>query len=106
MTVGIMISNGIGHGTAPLQTLSGVGVMVAIVLFGLVLKRLVPKLPLMLFLAALSTVVTIPSACPLADPTTAVVKQIAFISLTPTDLAQASFSIGCTLQMFSRKGWR
>src|SRR3546814_1938743 len=76
MTVGIMISNGIGHGTAPLQTLSGVGVMVAIVLFGLVLKRLVPKLPLMLFLAVLSTVVTIPGAWPLAETTTAVVNQV------------------------------
>src|SRR3546814_15195348 len=80
--------------------------MVAIVLFGLVLKRLVPKLPLMLFLAVLSTVVTIPGAWPLAETTTAVVKQVEFMSLTTTVLALAGFSVARKPPMFRRLGLR
>src|SRR3546814_4429047 len=80
--------------------------MVAIVLCGLVLKRLVPKLPLMLFLAVLSNVVTIPGAWPLAETTTAVVKQVEFMSLTTTVLALAGFSVARKLPMFRRLGWR
>src|SRR3546814_20123320 len=80
--------------------------MVAIVLFGLVLKRLVPKLPLMLFLAVLSTVVTIQGAWPLAETTTAVLKQVDFMSLPTTVLALAGFSVARQLPMFRRLGWR
>lgn len=106
MVLGIVISNGIGHGVAPLQTLPGVAVMVGIVLLGLVLKRLLPKLPLMLFLAVVSTLTTLSGAWPLADTLTPLVQRVEFMSLTTTVLALAGFSVARKLPMFRRLGWR
>lgn len=106
MVAGILVSNGIGFGVAPLQTLPGVLVMVGIVLLGLVLKRLLPKLPLMLFLAVVSTLATLSGAWPLADTLTPVVQRVEFMSLTTAVLALAGFSVARKLPMFRRLGWR
>lgn len=106
MAAGITLSNGIGHGVAPLQTLPGVAVMVAIVLLGLSLKRLLPKLPLMLFLAVVSTLSTVPGAWPLAAGVTDIVQPVEFMSITTTVLALAGFSVARKLPMFRRLGWR
>ncbi|MGY1531340.1 DUF3100 domain-containing protein [Luteimonas sp. A649] len=106
MVAGITVSNAIGHSVPPLQTLPGAGVMVGIVLLGLALKRALPKLPLMLFLAVAATLATIPGAWPLADGVTTVVKQVEFMSITTTVLALAGFSVARKLPMFRRLGWR
>lgn len=106
MAAGIVVSNAIGHGVAPLQTLPGVAVMIGIVLLGLVLKRLLPRLPLMLFLAVVSTLTSLSGAWPLADTLTPVVQRVEFMSLTTTVLALAGFSVARKLPMFRRLGWR
>ncbi len=106
MVAGIVVSNAIGHGVAPLQTLPGVAVMVGIVLLGLLLKRAVRKLPLMLFLAIFSTLATLQGAWPLAGEVTEVINQVQFMSITTTVLALAGFSVARKLPMFRRLGWR
>ena len=106
MVAGITISNAIGHGVAPLQTLPGVAIMVGIVLFGLLLKRVVRKLPLMLFLAVFATLATLQGAWPLAGKVTEVINQVQFMSITTTVLALAGFSVARKLPMFRRLGWR
>ncbi|MCD9033963.1 DUF3100 domain-containing protein [Luteimonas sp. Y-2-2-4F] len=106
MAAGITISNGIGHGVSPLLTLPGVGVMVAIVLLGILLKRVVRKLPLMLFLAVLATLVTIPGGSPLAGAIADTINHVQFMSITTTVLALAGFSVARKLPMFRRLGWR
>jgi hypothetical protein len=106
MVAGIVISNGIGYGVAPLQTLPGVAIMVAIVLAGLLLKRIVPRLPLMLFLAILATLATLHGAWPLADEVTRIINRVQFMSITTTVLALAGFSVARKLPMFRRLGWR
>ncbi|MCW5579898.1 MAG: DUF3100 domain-containing protein [Luteimonas sp.] len=106
MTAGIVISNGIGYGVAPLQTLPGVAIMVAIVLLGLLLKRVLPRLPLMLFLAVFSTLATLQGAWPLAGQVTETINHVQFMSITTTVLALAGFSVARKLPMFRRLGWR
>jgi len=106
MVAGITISNAIGHGVSPLQTLPGAAIMVGIVLIGLLLKRVVRKLPLMLFLAVLATLVTIPGGWPLADAIADTIGQVQFMSITTTVLALAGFSVARKLPMFRRLGWR
>lgn len=106
MVAGIVVSNGIGHGVAPMATLPGVAVMVGIVLLGLVLKRLLPKLPLMLFLAVASTLATLSGAWPMAEALATVVQRVEFMSITTTVLALAGFSVARKLPMFRRLGWR
>jgi hypothetical protein len=106
MAAGIILSNWIGHGIAPLQTLPGVTIMACIVLAGLLLKQLVRKLPLMLFLAIGATLVTIPEGWPLAARTAELINQVQFMSITTTVLALAGFAVARKLPMFRRLGWR
>ncbi|PZU18563.1 MAG: DUF3100 domain-containing protein [Shinella sp.] len=106
MLAGITLSNYIGHGVLPQQTLPGVAVMVAIVLLGLLLKRLLRRLPLMLFLAIAATLVTIPGGWPLADTVAETINHVQFMSITTTVLALAGFSVARKLPMFRRLGWR
>ncbi|MCD9030087.1 DUF3100 domain-containing protein [Luteimonas sp. BDR2-5] len=106
MVAGITISNWIGHGVGPAQTLPGVAVMVAIVLLGLLLKRLLRKLPLMLFLALAATFATLQGGWPLAGQVAGIINQVQFMSITTTVLALAGFSVARKLPMFRRLGWR
>lgn len=106
MVAGITISNSIGHGVAPADTLPGVAVMVAIVLVGLLAKRVVRRLPLMLFLAVAATLVTIPDGWPLANAVAETIGAVQFMSITTTVLALAGFSVARKLPMFRRLGWR
>lgn len=106
MTAGITLSNWIGHGVAPLQTLPGVAIMVGIVLVGLLLKQVVRKLPLMLFLAIGATLVTLPGGWPLAGRAAELINQVQFMSITTTVLALAGFAVARKLPMFRRLGWR
>lgn len=106
MVAGITISNWIGHGVAPLQTLPGVAIMVAIVLLGLLLKRAVRKLPLMLFLAIAATLATLKGGWPLAEGIADTVNRVQFMSITTTVLALAGFAVARKLPMFRRLGWR
>lgn len=106
MVAGIVLSNWIGHGVAPLQTLPGVAIMVGIVLLGLLLKHVVRKLPLMLFLALFATFCTWAGGWPLAAKITALINQVQFMSLTTTVLALAGFAVARKLPMFRRLGWR
>ncbi len=106
MVVGITLSNWIGHGVAPLQTLPGVLIMVGIVLVGLLVKQAFRKLPLMLFLAIGATLVTIPGGWPLAGRAAELINQVQFMSITTTVLALAGFAVARKLPMFRRLGWR
>lgn len=106
MIVGITVSNYLGHGVLPQHTLPGVAVMVAIVLVGLLLKRVLRRLPLMLFLAVGATLVTIPGGWPLADAMAETINHVQFMSITTTVLTLAGFSVARKLPMFRRLGWR
>ncbi|HRQ65937.1 MAG TPA: DUF3100 domain-containing protein [Xanthomonadaceae bacterium] len=106
MVAGITLSNWIGHGVAPPQTLPGVAIMVGIVLLGMLLKRVVPKLPLMLFLAVFATLMTLHDAWPLANRIAGIINQVQFMSITTTVLALAGFAVARKLPMFRRLGWR
>ena len=106
MIAGITVSNYLGHGVLPQQTVPGALVMVAIVLVGLLLKRLLRRLPLMLFLAVGATLLTIPGGWPLADAVAETINHVQFMSITTTVLAPAGFSVARKLPMFRRLGWR
>ena len=106
MVAGIVLSNWIGHGVAPQQTLPGVAIMVGIVLLGLLLKRVLRKLPLMLFLAVFATLSTLQAAWPLAGTVAEIINRVQFMSITTTVLALAGFSVARKLPMFRRLGWR
>lgn len=106
MLIGISISNWIGHGTALQDTLPGVAIMIGIVVLGLLLKQVFVRLPLMLFLAVFSTLLTLQGAWPLADHITALIEPVQFMSLTTPVLALAGFAVARKLPMFRRLGWR
>lgn len=106
MVAGITLSNWIGHGVAPLQTLPGVAIMVGIVLLGLLLKQVVRRLPLMLFLALFATFSTLQGGWPLAGRVADIINQVQFMSITTTVLALAGFAVARKLPMFRRLGWR
>jgi len=106
MVAGITLSNYMGYGVPPQQTLPGVAAMVAIVLVGIALKRVLRRLPLMLFLAVAATLATIPGGWPLADALATTIDRVQFMSITTTVLALAGFSVARKLPMFRRLGWR
>ncbi|MDQ7974757.1 MAG: DUF3100 domain-containing protein [Rhodocyclaceae bacterium] len=106
MTGGVVIANALSYKVPALVSLEGMGVVVAIVAVVEALKRLVPKLPLVLVLSVVATVVGIPGLFPFTDAVLALTGKLNFLAFTTPVLALAGFSVAKDLPLFRQLGWR
>lgn len=106
MVGGVIIANLLSYKVAPVDTLIGMFVVVLIVAFVEALKRVIPRLPVVLALSVLATVVGIPGLFPFTDTVLALTGKLNFLAFTTPVLALAGFSVAKDLPLFRKLGWR
>lgn len=106
MTGGVVIANALSYKVPALVSLEGMGVVVAIVAVVEAIRRLLPKLPLVLVLSVVATVVGIPGLFPFTDTVLALTGKLNFLAFTTPVLALAGFSVAKDLPLFRQLGWR
>jgi len=106
MTGGVTIGNLLTYKVPVSESLFGMLLVVAIALVVDVIKRLVPKLPMVLVLSVVSTVLVIPGLLPFGDALVAATAKLNFLTFTTPVLALAGFSVAKDLPIFRQLGWR
>ncbi len=106
MTGGVMIGNLLSYKVPMLQSLGGMLIIVAIALFVDIVRRLLPKLPLVLVLSVVATVLGIPGLLPFSDVLISATAKLNFLTFTTPVLALAGFSVAKDLPIFRQLGWR
>ena len=106
MVGGVMIANALSYKVAPLDSLLGVLVVLAVVVAVELLKRLLPRMPLVLVLSVVATAVGVPGLFPFTDAVLALTGKLNFMAFTTPVLALAGFSVAKDLPLFRQLGWR
>ncbi|MCD7100045.1 DUF3100 domain-containing protein [Stenotrophomonas sp. MMGLT7] len=106
MIVAVTACNALSAGVPPLRTLPGMAVVIALVAIATVLKRWLPRLPLMLALSLLATAASVPGLWPFSAAVAELSDRVQFMSFTTPVLALAGFSIVKDLPAFRQLGWR
>lgn len=106
MIVAVTACNALSAGVPPLRTLPGMAIVIALVAIATVLKRWLPRLPLMLALSLLATAASVPGLWPFSATVAELSDRVQFMSFTTPVLALAGFSIVKDLPAFRQLGWR
>nr|WP_068642277.1 DUF3100 domain-containing protein [Variovorax soli] len=106
MVGGVMIGNLLSYKVPLLVSFEGMLVVVAIVAVVEGLKRLMPRMPLVLVLSVVATMVGIPGFLPFSDTVLALTSKLNFMAFTTPVLALAGFSVAKDLPLFRQLGWR
>lgn len=106
MVCGVVIANKLSFKIDPLVSLEGMLVIVVIVAFTELLKRLMPRMPLVVVLALLATIIGIPDLLPFSNAVLEWTGKLNFLAFTTPVLALAGFSVAKDLPLFQRLGWR
>lgn len=106
MVGGVMIGNLLSYKVPLLVSFEGMLVVVAIVAVVEGLKRLLPRMPLVLVLSVVATMVGIPGFLPFSDTVLALTSKLNFMAFTTPVLALAGFSVAKDLPLFRQLGWR
>jgi hypothetical protein len=101
-----LLGNWVATKTTPWAALPGMLILLAMVLAGLVLTRVVPfYVPAIAYIATLALVVTLPGF-PYSQQILGYVNKVNFLALATPIIAFASLSIAKDLDEFRRAGWR
>ncbi|MFM9927429.1 DUF3100 domain-containing protein [Variovorax sp. H27-G14] len=103
---GVLIGNSLTYKVPLLVSLEGVAAVVAIALAVEGIKRLLPRLPMVLVLSVVATLVGIPGLFPFSDALIAITAKLNFLAFTTPVLALAGFSVAKDLPVFRQLGWR
>ncbi|NLY49771.1 MAG: DUF340 domain-containing protein [Firmicutes bacterium] len=102
----VLVGNLIGFKINPIEALPGMLFLLAIVLAGLALAKIVPiKLPSIVYISALGIMLTVPGF-PGAEWFTAQASKVQFLALCTPVLAYAGIASGKDLDDFKKLGWR
>jgi hypothetical protein len=108
LLVGVLtlLGNWVATKTDPLTALPGMVILLAIVLVGLVLTRVIPVyVPAIAYISTIALILTVPGF-PYAKETLAYVNKVNFLALATPIIAFASLSIAKDLDEFMKIGWR
>jgi hypothetical protein len=101
-----LLGNWVATKTNPWAALPGMLILLAMVLAGLVLTRVVPfYVPAIAYIATLALIVTLPGF-PYSKEILGYVNKVNFLALATPIIAFASLSIAKDLDEFRRAGWR
>lgn len=106
MAAGVAIGNALSYKVPVLVSLQGMAVVIAVVAVVEAIKRLAPRMPLVLVLSVVATVVGIPGLLPFSDTVLALTAKLNFLAFTTPVLALAGFSVAKDLPIFRQLGWR
>lgn len=103
---GVLIGNSLTYKVPLLVSLEGMAAVALIALVVEGIKRLAPRLPMVLVLSVVATVVGIPGLFPFSDALIALTGKLNFLAFTTPVLALAGFSVAKDLPVFRQLGWR
>ncbi|MGJ7612852.1 MULTISPECIES: DUF3100 domain-containing protein [unclassified Variovorax] len=103
---GVLIGNSLTYKVPVRVSLEGVAAVVLIALAVEGIKRLAPRLPMVLVLSVVATVVGIPGLFPFSDALIGITSKLNFLAFTTPVLALAGFSVAKDLPVFRQLGWR
>lgn len=106
ITAGVTIGNWLSFGVAPMQSLIGAAIIVFMVAIVETAKCRMPKIPSILVLPIIATVIGVPGLFPFSDTVIALTGQLNFLAFTTPVLALAGFSVAKDLPLFRQLGWR
>jgi len=103
---GVLIGNCLSYHVPVLVSLAGVLAVIAVVAACQLLKHLVPRVPLLLLLSIVATLIGVPGLFPFSDALIALTDKLNFMTFTTPVLALAGFSVAKDLPIFRQLGWR
>ncbi len=106
MAAGVIVGNGLTYKVPVLVSLEGMVLVVLVAALVEVIKRLLPRLPMVLVLSIVATVAGIPGLFFFSDTLIALTSQLNFLAFTTPVLALAGFSVAKDLPVFRQLGWR
>ncbi|MDH2383210.1 DUF3100 domain-containing protein [Bradyrhizobium sp. CER78] len=103
---GVLIGNSLTYKVPLLQSGAGLLVVLAVVLLVDVLARLLTKVPHILILVVVTTVLGIPGLLPFSKAMIGSVDKLNFLAFTTPVLTLAGFSVAKDLPIFRKLSWR
>lgn len=100
-----IIGNWVGYGVSPIQAAPGMLIILAVVLAGWGLNRVIPKIPIVIWIATIALIVT----TPIFPGNAFIVSEtgtINFMALATPILAYAGLSFGKDLEEFKKLSWK
>jgi len=106
MVAGVCIGSAMSYKTPLLAALPGMLLITAIVAAVRLAKHFMPRLPLLVTLSLVATVVGIPGLSSATDGVLEITHRLNFLAFTTPVLALAGFSVAKDLPVFRQLGWR
>lgn len=106
MVCGVTIGNFLTYKVAPVDSLIGLSAVVAVAILVQIIVTFVPKIPHVLVLSVVATVIGIPNLLPFSNWVVSVTDKLNFLAFTTPVLALAGFSVAKDLPIFRQLGWR
>ncbi|WP_439669685.1 Membrane-associated protein [Cupriavidus necator] len=103
---GVLIGNKLSYNVPLPVSLKGILVAIAIVVACDLLKRVFPRVPLLLTMSVVVTLIGVPGMFPFSDAVIAMTEKLNFMTFTTPVLALAGFSVAKDLPVFRLLGWR
>jgi hypothetical protein len=103
---GALIGNTLSYKVPLLASFEGILVTVAIVAACSLVKRLIPRVPMLVMLSIVVTLIGVPGLLPFSNAVIALTGKINFMTFTTPVLALAGFSVAKDLPIFRKLGWR
>lgn len=101
-----LVGNWVGYKVPIVQAVPGMLILMAYVLIGLALAKVIPVyVPTIAYIATLALVTTLPGF-PYAAEILGYVKKVNFLALATPIIAFASISLGKDLDDFNKAGWK
>lgn len=101
-----LVGNWVGYKVPPLQALPGMLILLAFVVAGLILTKIIPfYVPSIAYIATIALVATMPGV-PFAKEVSDYVGKVNFLALATPIIAFASMGMGKDLDDFKKAGWK
>ncbi len=106
MAGGVVIGNALSFNVPVWVSFEGMAVVVLIAGVVEAIRRLLPRIPMVLVLSIIATAVGVPGLFPFSDTVIALTGKLNFRAFTTPVLALAGFSVAKDLPVFRQLGWR
>ncbi|EYS85127.1 branched-chain amino acid ABC transporter permease [Cupriavidus sp. SK-4] len=103
---GVLVGNKLSYNVPLSVSLKGILVAIAIVAACDLLKRVFPRVPLLLTMSVVVTLIGVPGMFPFSDAVIAMTEKLNFMTFTTPVLALGGFSVAKDLPVFRLLGWR
>ena len=104
----ILMSNVVGYGVSPAQTIPGLLILCGIAVVGLIISKAMSrfvKLPSMMYVVVLAVLLSCPIS-PVSESVIALTSNVQFMAPTTAMGAFIGISLGKEIKAFAKMGWK